>query len=249
MRGVSSGTYVLAGQGSEENAPIQAQEEVTVGEQDVDGMVLVFRKFLEISGTVPQSSGFAVNLESIGPGSSAGDVVNAQGNFKFNVPPGSYRINVSRPPGSYVKSIKLGDQDVSSGRIELTQAGGKLTILLGTDVGQLEGSVVNENGEPAANAIVTMAPGEELQDRPDLFYQLTADPQGKFDYRDLAPGDYKVLAWDMQNADQSMLQAAEFRKAFDSRAASVNIQPGGHASVQLKLIPWADIEAEQNKLP
>jgi hypothetical protein len=159
-----------------------------------------------------------------------------------------YQINASCDAGAYLKSMHFGDQDVTNGKIDLTQqTSGALNIVCGTDVGQIQGSVQNENGEPAAQVMITVAPDDEHQSRQDLFYQLVSDTNGKFDYRDIAPGEYKVFAW--ESVDQEMLQSAEFRKAFESRAGSVSISPGGNASVQLRLISTADVEAEKNKLP
>jgi hypothetical protein len=144
--------------------------------------------------------------------------------------------------------MHFGNQDVSGGKIDLTQqTGGALNIVCGTDVGQIQGSVQNENGEPAAEVMITIAPDDEHQDRLDLHYQLTSDLNGKFDYRDIAPGDYKVFAW--EGTDYEVMQSPECQKAFESRAASVTISPGGNASVQVKVIPAADMEAEKNKLP
>ena len=189
-----------------------------------------------------------VNLNTIEMGNGAGTAVNADGSFALKVTPGVYQINASCDAGAYVKSMHFGDQDVTSGKIDLTQqSSGALNILCGTDVGQMQGSVQNENGEPAAQVVVTVVPDDEHQGREDLFIQLMSDQNGKFDYRDIAPGNYKVFAW--EGDDFQMLQAPEFRKAFESRAASVTISPGGNASVQVKMIPAADIEAEKNKLP
>ena len=145
--------------------------------------------------------------------------------------------------------MRFGEQDASSGKITLTQASdGSLNIVMGTDVGELQGSVQNENGEPAAGAIIIVAPTGELQERMDLFYQMTTDANGKFEYQDFAPGEYKVFAW-AASADQEVLESLELRKAFESKATPVTIEPSGHASVQLKLISAAEIEAEKNKRP
>ena len=56
-------------------------------------------------------------------------------------------------PGVYVKSIHFGEQDVSKGDIDLTQpTSGALDIVMGTDVGQIQGSVQTENGDPPLEA-------------------------------------------------------------------------------------------------
>jgi hypothetical protein len=249
---VMSGSYILICQTREE---LLAQQIVNVGDHDVDDVVLVFRPPLEISGAVrlegtpsEHKGTIQVSLSPLEMGRHQSIVVNADGGFALKAMPGAYRINVACDAGAYVKSMRFGDQDVSNGKIDLTQqTGGAFHIVCGTDVGQIQGSVQNEHGEPAPGALITVSPDAERQDRRDLYYQLTTDQNGKFDYQDFAPGDYKVIAW--ENADQEMAQSSEFRKAFESRAASVSIPAGGHASVQLKLIPAADIEAEKNKLP
>jgi len=166
----------------------------------------------------------------------------------MKVTPGVYQINAFCNAGAYVKSIRFGEQDVTSGKIDLTQqSSGALNIVCGTDVGQIQGSVQNENGEPAAQVMISVVPQGEHEGRQDLYFQLESDENGKFEYRDLAPGDYKVFAW--ESIDMEMLLSQEFQKAFESRGAAVSISPGGSASVQVKMIPAADIEAEKNKLP
>jgi hypothetical protein len=251
--GVASGSYVLIGQMEE----LLARQAVDVGDHDVDDVLVVLRPPLEISGTVrlegnppaaERRGQMRVNLTAIENGGGAGSVVNADGSFTLKVTPAVYLINPSCDAGAYLKSMHFGDQDVSGGKIDLTQqSSGALNIVCASDVGQIRGSVQNENGEPAAEVMITIAPDDEHQGRLDLHYQLMSDQNGKFDYHNIAPGDYKVFAW--ESVDYEMMQLPEFRKAFESRAASATIPPGGNASVQVKVIPAADMEAEKNKLP
>ena len=253
VRGVVSGSYLVSAQAGPDGN--HTQQIVNVGDQDVDDVLLALEPPLAISGTVridgpplENKSAIQVYLQSDDGASGAQTNADNDGNFVLNVAPGVYRIQASGAAGAYVKAMRFGDQDVSSGRIDLTQkSAGVLTIVFGTDVAQLQGSVQTANGDPAVGVAITVAPAEEYQDRADLFYHLASDQNGKFDYRDIAPGDYKVFAWEV--ADQELVMFHEFRKAFESKAASVNITAGGHASVQLKLIPAAEIEAEKNKLP
>lgn len=189
-----------------------------------------------------------VNLSAIENGGGAQSVVNADGSFTLKVTPAVYLINPSCEAGAYLKSMHFGDQDVSDGKIDLTQqTGGALNIVCATDVGRIQGSVQNENGEAAVEVMITIAPDDEHEGRLDLHYQLASDQNGKFDYHDIAPGDYKVFAW--ESMDYEVMQSPEGLKAFESRAAAVTVPPGGNASVQVKVIPAADMEAEKNKLP
>ncbi len=251
-RGVIGGSYILVCQTPE---GLSTQQSVNVGDHDVDDVLLVLRPPSEIAGTVrregpppQQEVTVQVALNQLEIGSQESPTVNADGRFAMKVTPAVYQIFVACGAGAYVKSMHFGDQDVTGGKIDLTQpASGALNIVCRTDVGQIQGSVQNEHGEAAPAALITVSPDGEHQGRRDLLYQLTSDQNGKFDYRDIAPGDYKVFAW--ESGDEMMTQSAEFRKAFESRAASVNVSPAGHVSVQLKLIPAADIEAEKDKLP
>jgi hypothetical protein len=256
MPGIGSGSYILVLQTSDQ---LSVWKNIEVGDHDVNAVELILYPQVEISGSLrlegnpPPSEhrgSMHVNLVAFDMGVSADTEVNADGTFALKATPAIYQILAGCDASSYLKSVRFGDQDVSNRKLDLTQsATGTLTIVCGTDVGQIQGAVQNENGEPAAQALITIVPDDEHQSRMDLHYQLMSDQNGKFDYRDFAPGEYKVFAWENAEADPQMLQSAEFRKAFESLATSVTVPPGGKASVQLKLIPAADIEAEKNKLP
>jgi hypothetical protein len=251
-RGVVRGSYILMSQTQQE---LSARQDVNVGDHDVDDIALIFRPPLEISGALrlegkpaERKGSMQVALNAIDIGSSASTVVNADGSFSVKVMPAIYQLSAFCDAGAYVKSMRFGDQDVSGGRLDLTQqTGGALSILCGTDVGRIKGSVQKENGEPAAQAVITLSPEGAHEGRRDLYYQLNSDQSGTFEYQDIAPGDYKVFAW--EGGDQEMLLSIEFRKAFESRAAAISISPAGNVSIQLKMIPMADIEAEKDKLP
>jgi hypothetical protein len=256
VRGVVSGSYMLILQTPEQ---IGIRQIVDVGDHDVADVALVLRAPLDIAGAVRLEGNppagehrgqMRISLNALETGSSSNAEVNADGSFELKATPAVYQIIAGCGAGAYLKSIHFGDQDVSNGKLDLTQlTTGSLSLVCGADVGQIQGSVQTESGEPAAQALITILPDEERQYRMDLHYQLMSDPNGKFDYQDFAPGDYKVFAWESTDADPQMLQSTEFRKAFESRAASVSVPAGGKASVQLKLITVADIEAEKNKLP
>ena len=256
VRGAVSGSYTLILQTQDQ---LMVRQIIDVGDHDVDDVALVLRPALEISGTVrwegnppagQRRGQMRISLNSLEMGSASNAAVNADGSFALKATPAVYQIFAGCDAGAYLKSIHFGDQDVSNGKLDLTQlTTGSLTIVCGADVGQIQGSVQTESGEAAAHALITIGPDEERQYRMDLHYQLMSDQNGKFDYQDFAPGDYKVFAWESADADPQMLQSTEFRKAFESRAVPVSVPLGGKASVQLKLISAADIEAEKNKLP
>jgi hypothetical protein len=256
VRGLLPGSYTVIAQSTQGGNMNVARQSISISNQDVNGLLLTLAPALEITGSV-QVDGrspdtqqrLSVMLQPLEMGQSANASTENDGTFVIhNVVPDVFELNIYPFPGAYVKSVRLGDRDVTGGRIDLTQpSGGSLKFVLGTDGGKLDGIVQDQNGAPAVGALIAVAPREEFESRHDLFKQSRSDDKGNFHIQDLAPGNYKVFAW--QNADQNLLQVTDFRKPFESKAASVSIAANGHDSIQLKIISAEDVEKEKNKLP
>jgi hypothetical protein len=73
------------------------------------------------------------------------------------------------------------------------------------------------------------------------------DSNGAFTIRNLAPGDYKVLAW--EDAEPALAMDPDFRKRFDSHAGSVTLKDNSREPVEVKLLAKDAIDSEATKLP
>ncbi len=256
VRAMVPGSYMVIAQRSEVEKVYAARQTINVSDDDVNGVLLTLTPPLEISGSIqvegtqPQgqqpSQVILYPVDEDGEGASA--LPETDGTFTLkNVAPNVCQLVMHPGPGTYLKTIRLGDQDHPDARIDLTQqSGGLLRLVLGTDGGKLDGTVQDQNGDPATGALITVVPGGEFEKRIDLFKQSISDEKGNFSFQDLAPSEYKVFAW--QNADRNAVQSTEFRTPFESKAASVSIAANGHESVQLKLISTDDIEKEKSRL-
>jgi hypothetical protein len=100
--------------------------------------------------------------------------------------------------------------------------------LLGTDVGEVEGTVKKANGDPAVRVRVT------LIGRTDLFKFDFTDDEGKFHLPNVAPADYKIFAW--EGAPFGAPQDPDFRKPFEKQGVAVKMTPNGHQTVELTTI-------------
>jgi len=253
------GTYVLSasrGTRMQAYATEYARATITVSDQDLNGVGLMFSKSFSVTGRfsvegqapVQMNGQVILRCAQICQGTPQADVAQ-DGTFVIsNALPGSYLIDVyTGAPGLYVKSIRFGDSDLASGLVNLQPgSAGALNIVFGTDGGQVHGTAQTSAGMPAANATVTLAPAEDLPGRRDLFKQTGTDANGNFQFQDVAPGEYKVFAWDA--VDMNVVQNFDFRKALASHAASVSIAPNGRETVQVQLISADDAEREKNKL-
>jgi hypothetical protein len=155
--------------------------------------------------------------------------VKPDGSFLIkDVPLDEYKVSVQANPSIYTKSIRFGDEEAPDGRVDLTKGSGPLKVLLGTDVGEVEGTVKKANGDPAVRVPVT------LMGRTDLFKFDFTDMEGKFHIRDVAPGEYKIFAW--EGVAFSAPEDPEFRKPFEKQGVPVKMTPNGHQTVELTTI-------------
>ena len=255
LRGLASGSYVVSHMRfvPGENA-FSTHQTVRIADSDVNGVSLVQKPLVNVSGTVTvegsQPGKLDLQISLSQPNVRGGDHIGADGKFTItDVPPELCHLQVFNvPPGKYVKSIRFGDQEVKNSEIDLSSgASGALNILLGADGGEVDGMVENASGQPAGGVQVTLAPAEEYDGRDDLLKRMSTDAAGNFKIPDVAPGEYKVFAWESDPQDST--QSAEFRKPFESRSVAVTIGPKDKASVQLNVITAEDMEKERSKLP
>jgi len=259
LRGIVPGTYVLIASrgGQVADAPAAyARETVTISDEDLNGLNLVLTPRFEVRGrfSVDGPAGARMNgslgLQPVdAPSTNLYANASEDGGFVIqSVSAGSYFIDVNVALlGLHVKSIRFGDADISSGLLTVTPglANATLNIILGSDGGQIQGTV-QKSGEPSTAGIVTLAPAADLPGRLDLIKQVGTDSNGNFQFQSVAPGDYKVFAW--EELDPGLIDNFAFRAAMASHAASVTVAPNGSETVQIELISRQDMEKEKNKL-
>src|SRR5262245_50791823 len=114
-----------------------------------------------------------------------------------NLWPGDYRLTVSCfPRGLFVKSARLGNGYVvysmlqNSGDDWMT-----LDVGISPNAGKVEGTAFDSRRQTVPGASVVLIPARG-RERTDLFRSVTADASGHFAFPSVAPGDYKLVAWE-----------------------------------------------------
>ena len=231
------GSYVLNGQRHSTSLPIE------VGGSDIDGIELRPLPPTELGGqvriageTTVKPSQLQLTLDAPGRG-NYNAAMQEDGTFTFRgVAPAPYRVTVGKMQQLYIKSIHWGTTEITDTPLDIT--GGvpprtELSVVLGADGGQLEGVVTNEKGEPCESVTVTLIPAGGHRSRP--FYKFpTTDAAGKVTIRGIAPGTYKVLAWDKVD-NNAVMYDPDFLHAYESYAQTVEILPGAKKTLDLKL--------------
>jgi hypothetical protein len=165
-----------------------------------------------------------------------------------NVQPDRYRMSPNGlPDGCYVKQIRFGGQDVTRSLLDLTAgSSGQIEVVVSPNAAQISGVARNEKGEIAKDTFVSVwQPGDAQPGGQEFYRNLRTDENGSFKLAGLAPGEYRVIAW--EQVDPGIATNPEFRKAFESKATAVKLQENSRENLELKLIPFDDIEAEAAK--
>jgi hypothetical protein len=103
---------------------------------------------------------------------------------------------------------------------------------------RLKGRVDFGSGKAVEGMRVTLAPDGPLSGRADLIRTVFTNGKGDFEATDLAPGSYKIMAWEKFEAD--LVLVPEFLSVFSGR--SIRVGDGEAPNVEVKIISSREIE-------
>jgi hypothetical protein len=240
-------SYVVVANLEDQSRQYFARQNVYVGTTAVDNLSLVVSPGVSVPGRViyvgqadarplETSVWLRSGDDSFSPGRSA--PLNADETFVAkNVPPGIYQVDV-RPTCStcYLKSTKIAGVDVLQDGLDLTAGAprGSLDIVVSAAGGFVSGTVADNDDQPMAGAMVVLVPDPGQRKQIRLYKESTTDQYGGFKLQGIAPGDYKVFAW--EGGQDVAYRDPEFLKAIDNLGAEVSVQESAGTAVRLKII-------------
>jgi len=80
---------------------------------------------------------------------------------------------------------------------------------------------------------VVLIPNQN-RDRPDLFKTATTNQSGRYNMRDVTPGDYKLFAWEALDGFQFF--DSNFLKQYDALGKTVHVEESMKLAVDTKII-------------
>jgi hypothetical protein len=239
VRGVTPGSYVLATDYWEAGNRLTARVPVEVGGADVEGIAIHLEQGPSISGSVRVESttgktlpnqAWALNLRSSDQALGGGQLKWGKDHATFTIAdttPGTYRLEGTPPPPFYLKSAMLGGRDLTREEMPIGQSVGQLEVVISDDSGSIKGVVQDSDGQPAARATV-MAMQEGRSPR-----NFASGPDGHFRIANLAPGDYRIYAWD--DIAQVEYADAEWMQRHGGKGQPATVSPGQTVSLKLEL--------------
>ena len=248
LRGVIPGAYYLIAQSFDAGERQVARVPVDVGNTDVENVELALAPGQDLTGTVRVESDTPVNpstvrlflepvvMSPMGGGGGPGPV-KEDGSFVIrSVAPDTYRVRVMGGQNQfYLKSVTVGQDLAKDGEFTVTPGTSPvITVLVSTAGGQVSGTVKGEKDTPAQGATVVLVPDTTRRQRQDLYRMATTDQYGKFSLTAIAPGDYKLFAWD--NVETGQWMDPEFLQVHESRGKSLTIRERAAEAADLELL-------------
>jgi protocatechuate 3,4-dioxygenase beta subunit len=172
---------------------------------------------------------------------SSATAVNPDGGFSIpSLPPGTYFVNVTGlARDSYVKSARFRARDVLTEPLDWGADNGQIEITISRKAPVFDGSVVDAGGNPVPGT-VTLVPDPEQPGHSLLYPTAKADQQGKFRFQSVAPGSYKVYAW--ESIPDGAHGVPDFIESFTGVAQRVELNEADHRTVVVKRISAESLE-------
>jgi hypothetical protein len=157
--------------------------------------------------------------------------------FTIRLAPGDYRMRTEFiPPGLYVQSIRIGNNDVLNVGLHVeSSVQTPLEIVVAADIGSLEGVVRNVEKHAEPNVEVALVPAESRRRRTDLYQSVRTDAEGHFQFEHVPPGDYTVYSW--EDVEPTAWMNSNFMKDYEGRGKPVHIEAGARQTIQVEAIP------------
>jgi hypothetical protein len=194
---VSPGSYRLRAFNHREQVGVAIIE---VRDADVENVEIALRPGTEVIGTLRPEGESKAPLDNWvavfeGPENYVGRPRYPEHVFSTTLAAGHYTIQLSR--GMTLSHAWLNGTDILTEGLTVGDAGRiQLDLVAHVESGQVAGSVVNASGEPATGATVVLVPEAKFRDQSQRFQDAATDQYGHFLLKDVAPGEYKVFAWD-----------------------------------------------------
>lgn len=236
IRAVRPGAYLLHAEEFDRQNRLTADVAVEVGAAGLENLAVPLSPGVDVTGSFVAEE-LKENLGRVGiwvrsrqggtPGPFGGGLntnVKEDGTFSVRaVSPGDYEVSVSGlPDGYYLKSIRAADQEsLNTGFTVTAGSAPALRIVASPHAGTVEGTVVNQEQKPVLGSTVVLWPMAKGA-RAALFKTATTDAQGRYTLTSVAPGDYRLAAFEF--LETGAAQDPEFLQAFESKAEKLVIQ-------------------------
>jgi len=252
IRGLQTGSYLLSAQSFDDVRQIEGSSDIEVGDLPVKDLVIPVNEGVVVTGKIEwetplQRAPLPIRLSAVGEYTGFREAkaeIEQDGSFRFpSVAPGVWELIHYGlvPPGSFIKSLRLGDQEVSPHHFAITPgATGSLKLLIGSNGAEIDGTVRADKSQDNGGIVVALLPEGGVPSQEDL-NQTGTDNEGHFKLAGLPPGRYHLYAIGMKELP-SEISTPDLIEAIESHGEEVAVEEGEHLTKELKVIASEVIE-------
>lgn len=251
MTNVAPGRYQIVGRTGGREFEL-ARMDLTVGNDDVEGLTLITAAAASVSGMVVSDTGEPIDFRasqlqvaaraaspdagSIGPGAPPGRV-GEDWTFSLRNISDPVLLRVAAPQGWTLKSVIANGQDVTDTPMEIAagQSVAGVQLVLTKKISSLSGLVTDAKGSPVLDATVVAFPADDkLWTYQSRFIKAARpDQDGRYQFTGLPPQSYLVVA--LQGLEDGQAGDPEFLAAIKALASKVDLGDGETKAVDVSL--------------
>lgn len=243
VRGVAPGTYTLRASFTEDKQAYEGEQTVQVNNEGAQNVQIAALPDFTADGHVtiagtPGQAPRKVLLEFAGEGLTPR--VRAPANlpeFKFEAqlrPDRHYYARaLNLPEDYYLKSVAIGGHEMSPDDVLVSGTRGDLEIKVSPLGARVEGILYDSKGDPTPGSVL-LVPDVTDPGPPELFRRKSAGSGGKFSFRGVPPGTYRMLAMESLALDDEVTDP-DFARKIAGRGDLISVEEGGKYTVSLKI--------------
>jgi beta-lactamase regulating signal transducer with metallopeptidase domain len=155
----------------------------------------------------------------------------------LNIPQTRYHTEMGAglPPDLYVSDVRLGALSVFDSGFEVGKEPlSPLQVSLRSGAATVEGVVRDGSNKPVPNATVVVIPPDARRENHELYKTAKSDAAGKFTVRGIAPGNYKLFAFEGLTGGE--FYNSRFLSKHEFRGKPINVAQGGSLTESLTVI-------------
>jgi hypothetical protein len=243
IRGIGPGTYTLRTTFVEDGENFSDERTLEIGSEGMRNLLIAPLPDFDVIGHVKvenmRYSTWIPSVEFASVGAKVGSIFRVGTerpdlHFTAKLHPGDqYKVNVPNlPQDFYLKSVQVAGHEVANTDVIIGGRHTPVDLLLSAAGGHIEGATLNDKKEAVGGSYVLLVPDAEKINA-DLIRSLRADAKGKFVLPGVAPGNYKLFAFEDIEINEIMNQP-ELLKAYDVNAQLVKVEEGGKYTVEIK---------------
>jgi hypothetical protein len=253
------GTYDLfASMGNPLGSPgpgggIQAwgRAKVQILNQDVENVRVTIHPSVDVTGVIkidgkPATEGGTLKI-GLSPTGAASTLANYRGildrtqtpdaNGKVTIPlaaEGNYQVFIQGADNLSITDVRQGNASILASGINVGNASpASFELLLSSNGGAVEGVVLNTDKSPMGGATVLLVPADKQL--LSLYKTATAGTDGKYAFRGVRPGEYKVLAGPPSALPLGRL-TPELLSRIEARGSNVTVKATTSARIDIEAI-------------